>query len=70
MSAELIEQLRDSLPYLEDEGWTNTAALMSAAANELERLTLKLAELEERHDDARRRNIGSRTPHLALRLFR
>jgi hypothetical protein len=50
MSTHLIAQLRDSLPYLMDEGWTNTAKLMSAAANELERLTFKIQELEQTPD--------------------
>jgi hypothetical protein len=50
MSIQLIAQLRESLPYLEDQGWTNTARLMSAAANELERLTFKIKELEQTPD--------------------
>jgi len=48
MSTYLIEQLRESLPYLEDQGWSNVAELMSAAANELERLTVQTRELEKR----------------------
>jgi hypothetical protein len=48
MSTYLIEQLRESLPYLEDQGWSNVAELMSAAANELERLTAQTRELEKR----------------------
>jgi hypothetical protein len=70
MSAELIERLRDSLPYLEDEGWSSTAALMSAAANELEELSLKVAKLEKKLDAAERQNIGTSTPRLVARLFR
>jgi hypothetical protein len=50
MSTQLIAQLRESLPYLADEGWTNTAKLMGTAANELERLTFKIQELEQKLD--------------------
>ena len=50
-SSYLVEQLRESLPYLKNEGWTNTAELMNAAAAELERLALKVRYLEGRISD-------------------
>ena len=50
-SSYLVEQLRESLPYLKNEGWTNTAELMNAAAAELERLALKVRDLEGRISD-------------------
>jgi hypothetical protein len=54
MSTCLIEQLRESHPYLEDQGWSNVAELMSAAANELERLTAETQELEKRLNGTKR----------------
>jgi hypothetical protein len=51
-SSYLAEQLRESLPYLKDEGWTNTAELMNAAATELERLALKVRKFEGQTNDA------------------
>lgn len=66
----LTEQLRESLPYLEEEGWTNTAELMRAAATELERLTLKVEKFERRQCDADQAKIKtSKRSRLVLRLF-
>ena len=42
----LSAQLRDSAPYLKDAGWHDTAILMTAAAEEIEALSQRLAELE------------------------
>jgi hypothetical protein len=42
----LIGELRDSLHFVKGQGWNNTAALMNEAANELERLTLQVSDLE------------------------
>jgi hypothetical protein len=70
MSAHIIEQLRDTLPYLKDQGWANTAALINEAANELERLTLKTQDLEERLNHSNQGNIESRMrTHFVSRLF-
>jgi hypothetical protein len=42
----LSAQLRESAPYLKDAGWRDTAALMIAAADEIEALKERNAELE------------------------
>lgn len=42
----LSAQLRESAPYLKDAGWHDTAVLMTAAADEIEALRQRLAELE------------------------
>ena len=42
----LSAQLRESAPYLKDAGWHDTAALMTAAADEIEALRQRIAELE------------------------
>jgi hypothetical protein len=43
-STYLSAQLRESAPYLKDAGWRQTAALLLAAADEIEDLRLRLAE--------------------------
>ena len=40
----LSSQLRDSAPYLRDDGWDQTAQLLLAAAAEIEGLQARLAE--------------------------
>jgi len=45
-SAYLVQELRDSHPYLTDRGWHNVATLMLAAADELERLSDRVRELQ------------------------
>lgn len=42
----LSAQLRESAPYLKDAGWHDTAILMTAAADEIEALKQRIAELE------------------------
>jgi hypothetical protein len=42
----LSTQLRESAPYLKDAGWHDTAILMAAAADEIEALKQRVAELE------------------------
>jgi hypothetical protein len=42
----LSAQLRESAPYLKDAGWRDTAILMTAAADEIEALQQRIAELE------------------------
>ena len=42
----LSMQLRESAPYLKDAGWQETAVLMTAAADEIEALKQRIAELE------------------------
>jgi hypothetical protein len=42
----LVRELRDSEPYLADEGWHQVAKLMLAAANEIEQLHARIDEIE------------------------
>lgn len=49
MRAALATALRESCGYLEDEGWQQTAQLMTLAADEIERLTERVRELESGH---------------------
>jgi hypothetical protein len=42
----LSAQLRESAPNLKDAGWHDTAILMTAAADEIEALRQRIAELE------------------------
>jgi hypothetical protein len=42
----LIRELRESEPYLVDEGWHQVAKLMLAAADEIEQLHERIGELE------------------------
>jgi hypothetical protein len=51
----LIRELRESRPYLADEGWRNVAKLMSEAADEIERLDARIQELEDREGEPRTR---------------
>jgi len=46
MSTPLVSALREGCGYLEDEGWRQTAQLMTLAADEIERLTERVRELE------------------------
>jgi hypothetical protein len=46
MSSALVSALREGCGYLEDEGWHQTAQLMTLAAHEIERLTERVQELE------------------------
>jgi hypothetical protein len=45
-SAKLVAELRDSSGYLADQGWQQTAIMMIPAADELERLSIRVAELQ------------------------
>jgi hypothetical protein len=45
-NARLVADLRDSSGYLADQGWHQTAIMMELAANELERLSAQVAELQ------------------------
>lgn len=46
MSTPLATALRESCGYLQDDGWQQTARLMSHAADEIERLSDRVRELE------------------------
>jgi hypothetical protein len=61
MSSPLVGALRESCGYLEDEGWHQTAQLMTLAADEIERLTKRVRELETaslRTPDASNQNVA------------
>ena len=57
MSTALITAIRESCGYLEDDGYRETARLMAAAADELERLHVRVRVLE-----ATGRQIPAREP--------
>ena len=42
----LIRELRESAPYLADEGWHQVARLMLVAADEIEQLHARIDELD------------------------
>jgi hypothetical protein len=46
MKAYLVTAMRESSGYLEDQGWDQTAKLMTLAAHEIERLNARIRELE------------------------
>jgi hypothetical protein len=46
MSSALVSALCEGCGYLDDEGWHQTAQLMTLAAHEIERLTDRVQELE------------------------
>ena len=47
MTTPLTTTLRENCGYLQDKGWHQTAQLMTLAASEIERLTLRIWQLEE-----------------------
>ena len=47
----LIRELRESRRYLADEGWRQVAELMAAAAEEIERLSARVQELEDQQGE-------------------
>ncbi|HWP15971.1 MAG TPA: hypothetical protein VNM46_10120 [Xanthobacteraceae bacterium] len=61
MKAALATALRESGGYLEDEGWHQTAQLMTLAADEIDRLNARVQELETEGGTAREIE-GLRTP--------
>jgi hypothetical protein len=46
MRAALATALRESCGYLQDEGWHQTAQLMTLAADEIDRLNARVQDLE------------------------
>ena len=52
MKTALVETLLESRGYLEDQGWHQTARLMILAADEIQRLTERVHELENARDTA------------------
>ena len=55
MSAYLASQLRESSPYLADQGWHQVAKLMEAAADEIEYLQARVHEPPSSLQQPRRR---------------
>ena len=53
MKAGLATALRESSGYLEDQGWHQTAQLMTVAADEIDRLTERVRALEASAEDLR-----------------
>jgi hypothetical protein len=47
MTTALIAALRESRGYLVDQGWHQSAQLMTLAAQEIERLNARVRQLEE-----------------------
>jgi hypothetical protein len=54
----LTTALRESRGYLQDQGWHQTARLMSFAAEEIERLSERVRDLE---NEARPGRTGTQT---------
>jgi hypothetical protein len=50
MKTALVTTLQESCGYLQDGGWHQTAQLMRLAANEIDRLTERVHELETERD--------------------
>jgi hypothetical protein len=48
MATVLVTAIRENCGYLQDEGWHQTAHLMTLAAHEIERLNDRVRELETR----------------------
>lgn len=61
MNSSLARELRENSDYLREAGFKSTATLMEAAANELDRLSIRNAELE------RARSFGSISRLLGFR---
>jgi hypothetical protein len=55
MNTMLTTALRENRGYLQDQGWHQTARLMNCAAEEIERLSERVRDLENRtvHDRTR-----------------
>ena len=66
MSHALVAAIRESGGYLEDEGWHQTAQLMSLAADEIERLNERIRELEGRRGGARDMARGEPRAPIAI----
>ena len=65
MSTALIAAIRESGGYLKDEGWHQTAQLMTLAADEIQRLGARVRELEATHA-SRKKLSGEARPPLAI----
>ena len=54
----LSVQLRESVPYLRDARWRETATLLTVAADEIEQLRARVMELEGRYPIPERSQRG------------
>ena len=63
MKTALVAALTESCGYLKDQGWHQTAQLMTLAAQEIEHLTARVRELEGSADIAHPKpaNEGAQT---------
>ena len=70
MKAALATALRESCGYLQDEGWHQTAQLMTLAADEIDRLNARVhSELKVSKRRTRRtRMLRASPPRRAARL--
>lgn len=64
MSTALVATLRESIGYLRDDGYHQTARLMAVAADEIERLNRRVHALESRSSPppGRRRDSLGQNP--------
>jgi hypothetical protein len=69
VSKALSQELRENSGYLRDGGWRNTAALMMAAADEIDQLEARVRKLEKGSGELRtvedvvRRMVARRRQH-------
>ena len=69
MSEALSQELRENCGYLRDGGWRNAAALMMAAADEIDQLEARVRKLEKVSGELRtvedvvRRMVARRRQH-------
>lgn len=69
MKAALASALRESCGYLEDEGWHQSAQLITLAADEIERLTDRVRELETAQNALRTPGASNQNISQAAALF-
>lgn len=67
MNMRLVSALRESCGYLQDQGWHQTARLMTSAAEEIERLNERLRELEAAAEPNHRGGVRSISSGASLR---
>jgi hypothetical protein len=66
MNTALTAAIRESGGYLQDEGWHQTAQLMTLAADEIERLNARVRELETRGGSVREIPPGEMRAPIAI----
>jgi hypothetical protein len=70
MKAALATALRESCGYLEDQGWHQTAQLMTLAADEIDRLNERVRELEASAEDLLRPDASNQNVEASPQLRR